>query len=57
MNKAEKTQYVQGLEKELQSKHMYELMERLMRDLIVHQPEDPVDFLIDRLRNPEGSFG
>lgn len=54
MNKNEKTQYIIDLEKELESKHVYDLMEKLMRDLIVHQPEKPIDFLIERLKQPEG---
>jgi hypothetical protein len=54
MNKNEKTQYIIDLEKELESKHVYDLMEKLMRDLIVHQPANPLDFLIERLKHPEG---
>lgn len=54
MNKAEKTQYIADLEKELERNHIYETLERLTRELIVHQPEAPIDFLIDRIKNPEG---
>ena len=54
MNKTEKTQYIVDLEKELEKKHVYELMERLTRELIVNQPSNPIDFLIDRLKNPPG---
>lgn len=54
MNKNEKTQYIIDLEKELESKHVYDLMEKLMRELIVHQPQNPIDFLIERLKQPEG---
>lgn len=57
MNRAEKTTYVQELEKELETKRVYELMERLTRELIVHQPDNPIDFLIDRLKNPAGLLG
>lgn len=55
MNKAEKSEYIAGLEQELQSRNVYELFERLMRELIVYQPENPIDFLIDKLSTPEGT--
>ncbi len=56
MNKTEKTQYIVDLEKELETKHVYELFERMTRDLIIHQPSNPIDFLIERLRNSEGKL-
>jgi hypothetical protein len=54
MNKAEKTQYIIDLERELEQKHVYELFERLTRELIVHQPSNPIEFLIEKLKHPEG---
>jgi len=26
----------------------------MMRQLIIHEPEDPMGFLIDKLKNPDG---
>jgi hypothetical protein len=54
MNRNEKTEYIVEVEKHLQHNRVYELMEKLTRDLIVHQPADPLSFLIDRLKHPEG---
>jgi hypothetical protein len=42
--------------KNLEQNHVFELFERLTRDLIVHQPENPIEFLIKKLKNPPGWF-
>lgn len=56
MNKVQKTEYIKGIEEYLEKNHVYELFESLMRQLIVSQPEDPLTFLCDKLKNPNGIF-
>lgn len=55
MNTQQKTEYIRSLEETLESKNVYELFERLTRDLIVHQPANPLDFLLEKLKHPDGS--
>jgi len=41
MNKVQKIDYIKGIEEYLEKNHTYELFEHLMRQLIIHEPEDP----------------
>ena len=54
MNKVQKIDYVKEVSNGLEQKSVFEIFERLTRELIVHQPENPIDFLIDRLKTPNG---
>lgn len=54
MNKVQKIDYIKGIEEYLEKNHTYELFEHLMRQLIIHEPEDPQNFLIEKLKNPDG---
>jgi hypothetical protein len=55
MNTQQKTEYIRSLEETLETKNVYELFERLTRDLIVHQPANPLEFLLEKLKHPDGS--
>ena len=55
MNKVQKIDYIKGIEEYLEKNHTYELFEHLMRQLIIHEPEDPQNFLIEKLKNPDGT--
>jgi len=54
MNKVQKIDYVKGLSDHLENHCVFEIFEKLTRQLIVHQPDLPIDFLIDRLKKPDG---
>lgn len=54
MNKVQKIDYVKKVSNHLEEKNVFEIFEKLTRELIVHQPKNPIDFLIDRLKNPSG---
>jgi len=41
------------LESYLEDKQVFELLEGLLKKLIVHRPEHPYDFLIEKLKKPE----
>lgn len=56
MNKVQKIDYVKKVSNHLEQKNVFEIFEKLTRELIVHQPENPIDFLIDRLSKPNGNF-
>lgn len=38
----------------MEEKQVFELLEGLLRKLIVHKPEDPYSFMMQRLQKPEG---
>ena len=53
MLRDEKLQFQLGCEEYIEKEKLYEMFEDMMKQLIVHRPEDPVQFLIDRLQKPE----
>jgi Dpy-30 motif. len=53
MDKTQKLLYQRDIEKYLESKRVYELFQDLMKALIISKPEDPLDFIIDRLSQPQ----
>ena len=56
MNKVQKIDYVKEVSNQLEQNSVFEIFERLTRELIVNQPENPIEFLIDKLKNPQGKF-
>ena len=53
MDRTQKLQYQKSAEQYLESKNVYEIFEDLMQKLIINQPPNPVDFLIDKLAKPQ----
>lgn len=49
MDKEQKTEYTEGIEEYLEEHKVYDYFYELMKDLIVHRPKNPVDYLIDRI--------
>lgn len=41
------------IEEYFEEKKVYELFKNLMKELTVHQPENPLDFLIQKLEQPK----
>ena len=41
------------IEEYFEEKRIYELFKNLFKDLLVNRPENPLDFLIDKLKNPK----
>ena len=56
MNKSQKIDYVKKVSNYLEENKVFEIFEKLTRDLIISQPKNPLDFLIDKLNNPDGKF-
>ncbi len=40
----------------LEKHHVYQLFENLMQQLIIHKPNDPIEFLITQLQQPAGKL-
>ena len=49
MDKASKLTYQKEAERYLESKKVYELFEDLLKDLVIHKPNDPLEHLIHKL--------
>jgi adenylate kinase len=50
MDRNEKLMFQQSIENYFESKHIYDLFEKLLYDLVVNKPTDPYDYLIKRLK-------
>ena len=56
MLKEKKLEFQQELEDTIEEHKIYELFEGMMKQLIIHKPKDPVDFLIKKLEAAERKF-
>lgn len=56
MDKAAKAQFEKQTIKYIENKKIYDVLENLMRKLVLNQPNDPIDFLIDHLGNKKPNF-
>lgn len=53
MDRTEKLQYEQGIEQYFDDNKIYDLFEKLFKELIINQPEQPIDYLIERLKRKD----
>lgn len=56
MLKEKKLEFQQELEDTIEEHKIYELFEGMMKSLIVHKPEDPIDFLIKALEKTDRKY-
>lgn len=56
MDKEAKVQFEKQTIKYIENKKIYDVLENLMRKLVLNQPTDPIDFLIDHLSNKKPNF-
>ena len=47
---------MQSIESYLEDNQVYELFENLLKQLVINRPEQPLDFLIQKLTKPERKF-
>ena len=57
MDKVSKFEYQQNIEQYLEDKQVFDLLEGLLKKLIVKKPENPLDFMIENLQKPESKCG
>jgi mRNA-degrading endonuclease RelE of RelBE toxin-antitoxin system len=50
MDRNEKLQFQQSIETYFEQKHIYELFEKFLKELVTNKPKDPIDYLIKRLK-------
>ena len=53
MNKSQKLEYQQRIEKYLEEHQVYDLFEYMMKAVLKEKPKDPIAFMISKLENPE----
>ena len=56
MDKLQKFEYTQSIESYLEDNQVYELFEGLLKQLVIHRPEQPLDFLVQKLSKPDRKF-
>ncbi len=56
MDRNEKLQFQQSIENYFESKHIYDLFEKLMKELVVNKPADHIDYLIKRLKQKDSKM-
>lgn len=47
---------MQSIESYLEENQVYELFESLLKQLVINRPEQPLDFLIQKLSQPERKY-
>lgn len=53
MDRTEKLQFQQSIENYFEDKKIYYLFEKLLKELVIVRPNDPIDYLINRLKTPD----
>lgn len=53
MEKPQKQEYLASIQNYLEENEIYELLGDLLKEIVVHRPKDPLDFIIDRLKHQE----
>lgn len=53
MDKNQKYEFVKKTEEYLEEKKVYDLFQNLTKQLLIHRPESPIDFLIERIGKRE----
>ena len=44
---------MQSIEQYLEDNQVYELFENMLKQLVISRPDDPLDFMIQKLTKPE----
>ena len=53
MDRTEKLEYEKGIERYFDEHKVYDLFEKLFKELLVNRPENPLDYLIARLKRQD----
>ena len=53
MNQKQKIEYQQRIENYVESNGVYDLLDNLLRDIIIDRPKAPIDYLINKLKQSE----
>jgi adenylate kinase len=50
MDKLQKLDYLTQIESYLEREEIYELMGDLLKEIVIHRPAQPLDFIIEKLK-------
>ena len=53
MDRTEKLEYEKGIEQYFDEHKVYDLFEKLFKELIINRPDEPLDYLISRLKRQD----
>jgi adenylate kinase len=53
MDRKEKLEFQQSIENYFEEKRVYDLFEKLFKELVINKPSHPVDYLIDRIKKKD----
>lgn len=53
MDRTDKLNYEQGIENYFDQHKVYDLFDKLFKELIINKPENPIDYLLERLKRKE----
>jgi len=53
MDRIEKLNFQQSIEHYFEDKRVYSLFEKLLKELVISKPSNPIDYLIKRLKTPD----
>jgi hypothetical protein len=56
MDKVQKFEYTQQIENYLEENQVYELFENMLQQILLHKPERPLDFMIEKLNVEPSKF-
>lgn len=56
MEKLQKLDYLASIESYLEREEIYELMGDLLKEIIIHRPKEPLDFIVEKLKQQPGKF-
>lgn len=54
--KEKRLEYQRGLEEYIEEQKLYELFEGMMKGLIIDKPQDPINYLIEKLQAQESKL-
>ena len=54
--KEKRIEYQRGLEEYIEEQKLYELFEGMMKGLIIDKPQDPINYLIEKLQAQESKL-
>ncbi len=54
MDKLAKLDYLASMENFLETNEIYELLGELLKEIIIHRPKEPLDFILEKLKQNPG---
>lgn len=53
MDRTEKLEFQQKIEVYFEERRVYDLFEKLLKELVITKPKDPIDYLISRIKKKD----